>query len=167
MYQAHAPKINTLINSLNRKAFAGVIELVPGDMDGIFRLKDALEKGEIIAILGDRFPPCGKQRAEYAKFLGESALFPKNVWIIAGLLGCPVYLAFALRSGCRRYCVILEKLTEKINLSRENRDQDIQPYLARYVRKIEDICCQYPYQWFNFYHFWEGDVDEDKSHACR
>jgi len=155
MYRAHAQKINALFKELNPLSNAQVFELDGSDVDQIFQLQEAVDRGEIVAILGDRPAPYGKQRMTAVPFLGEPASFPQNPWILAGLLECPVYLAYGVRSGLRRYHIAVEPFADRIEIPRKVRQERLRDYMARYARRLEGLCARHPYQWFNFYDFWK------------
>jgi predicted LPLAT superfamily acyltransferase len=154
MHRGHAQKINAVLNALHPNTNLRVIELTPGDMEMVFALKDYIERGEMIAMVGDRIPPYAKQRVTWLPFLGEKAPFPQHAWLLASLLECPVCLTIGLRTGYRRYSVFAELLAERVELPHMEREQRLQDYIAQYVRRLEELCCTYPYQWFNFYDFW-------------
>jgi predicted LPLAT superfamily acyltransferase len=154
MHRGHAQKINAVMNALHPHTNLRVIELKPGDMEMIFALKDYVDRGEMIAILGDRIPPHAKQRVTWLPFLGEKAPFPQHAWLLASLLECPVYLTIGLRTGHRQYRVFVEPLAERVELPRREREERLQCYITPYARRLEEICCTYQYQWFNFYDFW-------------
>jgi predicted LPLAT superfamily acyltransferase len=154
MHRGHAQKINAVLNTLHPHTNLRVLELTPGDMDMIFALKDCVERGEMIAMVGDRIPPHVKQRVTWLPFLGENAPFPQHPWLLASLLECPVYLTIGLRIGYRQYAVFAEPLAERVELPHPEREARLQNYIMRYALRLEELCCAYPYQWFNFYDFW-------------
>jgi predicted LPLAT superfamily acyltransferase len=154
MHRGHAQKINAVMNTLHPRTNLRVLELTPGDMEMIFTLKGYVERGEMIAILGDRMPPHAKQRVTWLPFLGKIAPFPQHAWLLASLLECPVYLTIGLRTGYRQYRVCAEPLVERVDLPRHAREERLQGYITQYARRLEELCCAYPYQWFNFYDFW-------------
>jgi predicted LPLAT superfamily acyltransferase len=154
MHRDHAEKINAVLNAIHPYANLRVIELKPDDMEKILALKASVDRGEMIAILGDRIPPHAKRRVTWLPFLGEKAPFPQHAWLLASLLECPVYLTIGLRSGPRQYRVFVEPLVEHVEFPRPEREERLQCLITPYVRRLEELCCAYPYQWFNFYAFW-------------
>lgn len=154
MHRGHAQKINAVLNTLHPHTNLRVIELTPGDMEMVFTLKHYVERGEMIAMVGDRIPPYAKERVTWLPFLGEKAPFPQHVWLLASLLECPVCLTIGLRTGPRQYSVFAEPMAERVELPRQEREQRLQSYITPYVRRLEELCCAYPDQWFNFYDFW-------------
>ena len=157
MYREHATKINALFQSLNPDSGVRIMQLDGSDFEEIFKLKDCVDRGELVAILADRAAPYGKKRQDSFEFLGKPAAFPQNPWILASLLECPVFMTVGLRTGWRRYHIILEPLAERVVLPRASRNQSLHAYMESYVRRLERLCCQFPYQWFNFYDFWKQD----------
>jgi predicted LPLAT superfamily acyltransferase len=154
MHRGHAQKINAVLNALHPNTNLRVIELTPGDMEMVFTLKHYVERGEMIAMVGDRIPPYAKQRVTWLPFLGDKAPFPQHAWLLASLLECPVCLTIGLRTGHRQYSVFAEPLAERVELPRLEREQRLQDYMTPYVQRLEELCSTYPDQWFNFYDFW-------------
>ncbi len=160
MYRAHAQNINRMLRLLNPDAEVQVVTLDESSVDQVFLLKQRLEAGEVVAILADRPAPHGRPRTTKLPFLGELACFPQNPWILASLLECPVFLTVGLRVGPRRYHIIVEPLAERIVLQRKHREQSLHDYMERYVRRLEQICLDHPFQFFNFFDFWHSENTE-------
>ena len=157
MNTGNARKLNSVLNELNSDTNLRVIELKPGDLDAIFELKARVDEGEMVAILGDRLPEGNKKRVTWVPFLGKPAPFPQNVWILAHLLECPVFLTIGYRAGFRRYHVFCEPLFDKVELPRKQRAERLEYYISRYAQRLDELCRQCPYQWFNFFDFWSLD----------
>ncbi len=120
-------------------------------------LKERVERGEILVIVGDRTPAAENGRWANALFLGEAAPFPQGPMILAHLLECPVYLFFCLKRG-RRYDLHLERFAERVELPPRSREEAIARYVAAYAARLEYYCREAPLQWFNFYDFWHEPV---------
>ena len=67
---------------------------------------------------------------------------------------CPVILFFGLYRGGNRYEIYFEQLAEEIILHRDRRAEDAQHWMQRYVDRLEHYTRLAPYNWFNFYRFW-------------
>jgi predicted LPLAT superfamily acyltransferase len=119
------------------------------------QLKDKIDRGELVVIVGDRTPPAGNGRVCEVEFLGAPAVFAQGPFILAALLQCPVYLLFCLPEG-DGYCIHLERFEERIELPRARREQRLQELAQRYARRLESYCLRAPYQWFNFYRYWQA-----------
>ncbi|MGW8183232.1 MAG: acyl-CoA synthetase [Burkholderiales bacterium] len=128
----------------------------PGDPDAILRVKECLDRGEIVGILGDR--AFGDGRTWPCRFLGATAQFPLGPWLLAATLGVPVVLFFGLYRGGPRYDVFFETVTEGASLLRAERLAMAERWVEQYVVRLEHYCRQAPYNWFNFYEFWDERV---------
>jgi predicted LPLAT superfamily acyltransferase len=156
MFTRNAPRINTVLRQLSPRAKMRVIEASPGTFDTALRIRRCIERGEIVAVLGDRLESSETGRACHAPFLGAPAAFPEAPYLLAGLLGCPLLFMVALRSGPRRYRVFSDLLAERVSLPRGEREQEIRELAHAYASRLEHYCLRDPYQWFNFYDFWNG-----------
>ncbi|CAM2070337.1 Bacterial lipid A biosynthesis acyltransferase [Sulfidibacter corallicola] len=165
MYRAHAQKLNTILNAVGPQANLNVIELDSADIDKVFELKNLIEAGEIVAILADRLPPFGKARYCWIPFLGKEAAFPQNTWVLASLLECPVYFTAGIRTGWRRYHVFVEPLSDRVRLPRRERALRMQEIIGSYAARLEALCLRHPYQWFNFFPFWDDPDQTEQQRA--
>lgn len=156
-FRAHAAQINRVQAELNPDANVRVLELTPGDINGILELKACIDRGDHVALLGDRLAPSAKERVCRVPFLGADAAFPQSPWILAALLDCPVRLVTAMQTGARAYRVRVEPLAERIALPRKDRESHVRPYVTAFARRLEELCCDHPCQWSNFYDFWNRD----------
>jgi predicted LPLAT superfamily acyltransferase len=57
--------------------------------------------------------------------------------------------------GGNRYDIHFEHFADEIVLNREHRAQEIQSWMQRYVARLEHHARRAPYNWFNFYSFWD------------
>lgn len=124
-----------------------------GRPDAMLQAKECLERGGLVGILADRTP--GSAKVTRAPFLGAPAPFPEGPHILAGVLGAPVMLAYGVWTGPRRYEVHFEPFAERIILDRRRREADLAAAAARYAERIEQVARAFPFNWFNFYDFWE------------
>ena len=154
MVTRHAPRINALLRRLNPAADLRVLEAGPGAGDTVFRLKACLERGEFVAILGDRIGGGVRARVVRVPFLGAPAPFPQGPFLLAHALGCPMVLLIALRRSAHRYEVFAEPLAAEVVLPRPERAQRLPEIARRYAERLEAYCLAAPYQWFNFFDFW-------------
>jgi predicted LPLAT superfamily acyltransferase len=76
---------------------------------------------------------------------------------LAAMLRCPVYLMVGLYRGDNRYDLYFEPLIDGASVDRKERDRVIQSWQLRYVERLEHYCRIAPYNWFNFYDFWNSD----------
>lgn len=150
-YFAGSQKIRSILDELNPGLSRRIID--PTAPDAIFRMREVVEAGGVLAILADRVG-IGEKKA-MVRFFGEEAEFPAGPFLIAHLLGCPVYSFFGLLSGHCQYDTYVERVAERIELPRKKRQQVLEEYVQGYVGRLEYFCRRHPYNWFNFYDYWK------------
>lgn len=151
VHTKHAEQFNRLLSDAGAShlRLIQVSELNPAIM---LQLAERLERGEWLAIAGDRVPLHGGRRVR-VNFLGQPADLPQGPWLLAGLLGCPINLLSCLKID-GRYRVSLEPFAAELKWKRRERDAVVQQHAQRYAERLAEHCLQAPYQWFNFYPFW-------------
>lgn len=156
VHTRHAERFNKLLGEAGAShlRLIQVSELNPAVM---LQLSQRLDRGEWLAIAGDRVPLHGGRNV-LVDFLGAPAAFPQGPWLLAGLLKCPVNLFFCLKHQ-GRYRVTLEPFAAAIEWRRSDRQTVIQTWAQRYAERLGEYCLQAPRQWFNFYPFWKSDDD--------
>jgi predicted LPLAT superfamily acyltransferase len=158
MHEENAGKINQVLDGLHPDIAAHVIPA--GRPEALLKVKECIERGEIVGILGDRTLSSDKVLA--CRFLGEEALFPEGPLRLAAILGAPLVLFFGLYRGGRRYDIYFEPFAMQISADPRNRKQELRTWAQRYAEQLERYCRLAPYNWFNFYDFWAKTA---KSHA--
>jgi predicted LPLAT superfamily acyltransferase len=116
-------------------------------LNALLALRETLAANGVVGLLGDR--AVSGQRSAPLSFLGRPAHFPLGPYVLADRLEAPLFLAFAIRSGWRRYEIRLSPLPAP--------REDVKNYLDSlriYVSALETLCRRHPYDWFNFYDFW-------------
>lgn len=153
VHTQHAGKFNKLLEELNMHRQLELIEVSELTPATAMLLNNRVARGEFLVIVGDRIPLAGASRTVELDFMGRPALFPQGPFILAGLLGCPVYTLFCLKQG-QKYEIDCELFSQGIKLPRKNREETIRRYAKRYAERLEQQCRKAPLQWFNFYNFW-------------
>ena len=132
---------------------AAVIPL--GEPDSMLRVSETLEAGGLVGLLADRIPR--GERVRRVDFLGQPAPLPTGPHLLAEVLGAPVMLAFGIWRGPRHYEVRFEEFLPGVARDRAQREQAIASSVARYAARLEAMCREHPYNWFNFHDFWVED----------
>lgn len=151
MYRRNAGALTAVLDTLAPDLSANIIEI--GETGSMLRAREALERGAIVGLLADRSPH--DERTLVVPFLGSPAPFPVGPFILAAALGAPVVLFFGLRTGVRRYTICFEPFRTKVVLRRAAREADIAAVISDFAGRVEARCRAYPYNWFNFFPFWE------------
>jgi predicted LPLAT superfamily acyltransferase len=119
-------------------------------------LSQRLDRGEWLAIAGDRVPLQDGRRV-VVDFLGHPAPFPQGPWMLAGLLRCPVNLMCCLKID-GRYQIHLESFIDAPAWDRRQREALIAGWVRRYADYLAQKCLLAPRQWFNFHPYWHVDA---------
>jgi len=156
MHEANAARVKAVFDALGGEGRAAAV--IPlGTPDAMLRVREVLERGGLVGLLADRAP--AGQRMHRVPFLGHPAPLPTGPHLLAAVLGAPVMLAFGIRTGPRRYAVHFQPFAERIgDGGRSGREAAITASVERYARAMEAMCRAYPYNWFNFYPFWQEDA---------
>ena len=153
--KSQTPAVTELLHALDPDIGRCVIDASAGGTHIVLAMKEAVEAGALVALLGDRARPGEPTR--HADFLGAPAPLPVAPYLIASALEVPVVLCFGLYRGGRRYDLHFETFSERMEIPRTQRRARLDEQLARYAARLEHHARQDPYNWFNFYDFWESD----------
>jgi predicted LPLAT superfamily acyltransferase len=151
MYPENARQLNRALAAINPQAMAGIIAL--GQFDSMLNIHQQLEAGALVGVLADR--AAGPDRYLTLPFLGAPARFPTGPFRMAAMLGYPVYFMTGLYRGANRYEVHFEVLSDQAKVPREQREAVVHQTMEKYVATLERHCRAAPYNWFNFFDFWE------------
>ena len=160
VYAEHAPRFRNALMSANDRYSLNLIQVNDVGPETSIAMKEKIERGELLVIVGDRTPPSDKGRVSRVNFLGAPASFAQGPFILASLLECPVYLFFCLREG-GRYRIHFERFAERITLPRKQRNEILAQLAQRFATSLEALCVQAPYEWFNFYDYWHPNEKPD------
>lgn len=151
MYRGHTGAYTDLVEALDPALHEDIIDI--GQPDSMLRVHESLQRGEMVGILADRAPR--GERMLTLPFLGAPAAFPTGPMRLAAALGAPVVLFFGIRTGARRYTVCFEPFADAVTLDPHDRAAGTALWLQRYSSRLEHYCRLHPYNWFNFYDFWD------------
>jgi len=153
VYGEGTPLISGLFKKLNPSLFKDIIYM--GAVGSLVGLDEHAHQGSIIALLGDRSVQASKRvRCE---FFGELAWFPEAPALLSRILDMPLVLFFCLHRGDGRYEVWFEHLADPPGVDRHGREAAVHGIMQRYANRLEHYCRLAPYNWFNFYDFWQSD----------
>ncbi|MFN4894407.1 MAG: glycosyltransferase family 2 protein [Pseudomonadota bacterium] len=158
MFTGHAANFKRLLEGVNSEAFLRVHDLQTVDAALIFTLQEAISRGEVVALLGDRVPKLSASRSVLVPFLGEIASLPEGPWILASMLEAPVFSVFSMRGNDGLYHVQFAPLADRVTLPRNGRSEAVCEYAQRFIKHLEAVVKRYPTQWYNFFNFWQKDM---------
>ncbi|WP_299026645.1 glycosyltransferase [uncultured Campylobacter sp.] len=152
VYDKNSREFNEVLKQISQNDGSVRIMLVNElDVAAMLELKNIVESGEHIGIMGDR-TPLGGDKAARVKFLGKEASFNYGPYLIAGILGVKISSLWCQKIE-GKFRIKLVPLASTVKLGRD-RAAAAREYLQIYVRELENRCKQTPAQWFNFFDFW-------------
>ena len=112
----------------------------------------ALRRGEIVALLGDR--AMGGADVE-TSFLGGQVPLPVGPYRLAAASGAPLFQVFVVRQrlGCYRFTAFPPDFVTREEVRSD--PNAVSAHVQRYAERLEAVVRKYPYQWANFYPYWE------------
>lgn len=163
VHTKHASHFNRLLQETCPEATVSLIQTTEVGPATAMQLNACVARGEFVVIVGDRTPVTESGRASWAPFFGRPAPFPQGPYILASLFDCPVQLIFCVKHPSGRFRIAFEPFADAITLPRFNRQAELDRLAQRYASRLETFCAKYPYQWFNFFDFWEqsGTINDD------
>ncbi len=151
MHQDNARQINAMLAAINPEAVQDIIGL--GQFDSMLRLRERLDQGCAVGMLADRTP--GDDVLYPVQILGASAYLPGGPFRTAALLRRPVVFMTGLYLGDNRYAIHFDPLADFSAVARDQRDAALEGAIARYAALLDHYCRKAPYNWFNFFDFWQ------------
>jgi predicted LPLAT superfamily acyltransferase len=153
----HSQKLSQFLNALNPALAASIINARDAGPAAAIAIKQALDGNAIVALLADRGQP--NNPTQMASFLGFPAPFPLSPWLLAAAVKTPVMLAFGLYQGGNRYDLHFEKFADCLTIDRNRRAEALSEILQRFADRLAHYARLAPYNWFNFYDFWNNVPD--------
>src|SRR5436305_7304207 len=147
----HNQNITRFFDALNPMVAGTVI--APDRPDTLIRVKESLDAGSFIGMLGDRVS--GGDKTTQCQFLNAPATFPAGPVLLAAAMRCPVILFFGLYRGGNDYEIYFEKFADEHVLDRARRAEDIHLWMIRYTERLDHYARHAPYNGFDFYPFWD------------
>jgi predicted LPLAT superfamily acyltransferase len=153
MYEENARNIKQLLSAINPDAEQEIISL--GQPRAMLQVKEQINEGALIGVLADRsLDAMGNARVN---FLGIDANFPTGPFRMAAMLQHPVYFMTGVFEGGNRYTVHLEPIAD-FSMPVENKETAVNQAILRYVEILEKHCENAPYNWFNYFDFWQENT---------
>jgi predicted LPLAT superfamily acyltransferase len=151
MHEENAQKINAMLAAINPEAVQDIIGL--GHIDSMLKVRERLDEGGVVGMLADRTP--GKDTLHPVQILGAVAHLPVGPFRTAALLRRPVLFMTGLYLGGNRYAIHFDPVADFSALAQGQRSVAVATAIDRYAALLDQYCRQAPYNWFNFFDFWQ------------
>lgn len=172
MDKQQGARVGAVLNKINPEFLQNVIDARGNDIDMMLKIRSAIQSGHLVGVMADRLTE--QDSPVSCEFLGKTATLPTSPWLLACMLDVPVIVCFGLYRGGNRYDLYLERLDvpkldsiatlktavaghnhERKPSRRELRDAQVQQLAQDYADRLAYHAQQAPYNWFNFYPFWQ------------
>ncbi len=157
MHTAHAQKFNRLMQEQASASQVDILQVTEISPATAMMLNERLERGELIAIAGDRVAVNHPENCLMVDFLGKQAPLPAGPFTLAAILKAPLVSIFCVRQE-RGFRISFNSLSQGLNLARRERKAQLQQLAQSYAQLLEAECRRSPLQWFNFFDFWQQPV---------
>jgi predicted LPLAT superfamily acyltransferase len=151
MHQDNAQKLNAMLAAIDPEAVQDIIGL--GRIDSMLKVRGRLDEGCVVGMLADR--TLGNDTLYPVQILGTDANLPGGPFRIAALLRRPVVFMTGLYLGGNRYAIHFDALADFSTVARGQRDAALEAAITRYAALLDQYCRKSPYNWFNFFDFWQ------------
>jgi predicted LPLAT superfamily acyltransferase len=151
MYEDNARKINSILAAINPEVRPDIISL--GHLDAMLKVAERLDCGAFVGLLGDR--TLGEEPVHAVSILGERAYLPTGPMRAAAILRRSVIFMVGLYRGGNHYHVVFEPVADFSASSVKTRDDAVRAAVERYAALLDKYCRSDPYNWFNFFNFWQ------------
>lgn len=125
-------------------------------LGGVVEIMRALRQGHVVSIMGDR--TYGAKALEVS-FFGDTAWFPYSAFSLAASADCPVVVFRATKVSAYRYVVDVSNVMFPRFEGRQNRIDQLRPWVQRYASLLESFANEHPYQSFLFRDVWKKKSD--------
>ncbi len=151
MYEDNARKINAILAAVSPEVRPDIIAL--GHLDAMMQIADRLDRGAFVGLLADR--TLGDEPVQEVTLLGRRAWLPTGPMRAAAILRRSVIFTLGLYRGGKRYHVAFEPVADFTAVTPRARDEAVRCAIDRYAGLLDKYCRSDPYNWFNFFDFWQ------------
>jgi predicted LPLAT superfamily acyltransferase len=152
MYEHNARKLSATLAAINPLATLDIISL--GHVNAMLRIAERLADGAFVGMLADR--TLGNEPLHAVTILGERAYLPTGPMRAAAILRRSVIFMAGLYRGGNRYHVVFEPVADFSDVAAQWRDAAVRAAVERYAALLDRYCRSDPYNWFNFFDFWQA-----------
>jgi predicted LPLAT superfamily acyltransferase len=142
--------LETYMSKIKKNKNIKRIPIVANNFDHVFKIQEALKKNELVSINADRFIDTNKIVSKL--FAGKMADFPVGPFQLSALYQTPISMVFGFKVSIKKYKLYgIKHISPHFN---ETKNEYSERAMNYYIENLEYMLKKYPYQWFNFYYFW-------------
>lgn len=156
MYDNEYESIKQVLEKNNASGCLFNVIPVNGDsLAHVFMITEALERGESVCFMGDRY--LNEDKLIAAELMGKKVSLPYGPFLLASRMKVPVFFFFSERLGNMTYNFKFRQAS----VPARNGQNEI---AAQFTSVLEEELKLHPEQWYNYYDFWNL-AEEDNAGA--
>lgn len=144
MVDAEVGKIKQYVNNRTGGSHFNIIP-IKNDLSHIIKIKNALDRNELIAVHADRNIEGAKSVT--VDFFNHPVEFPYGPFLIAHRFKVPIIFVYAIKEGSRHYVLSATPPVEDVSSPEQ--------IAKAYVAELESRVRKNPEQWFNYYDYFK------------
>jgi predicted LPLAT superfamily acyltransferase len=151
------PEDNAAVKkALNIDSETEKVKIISTDdsLGGVIEAIKALDKGDLVSIMGDR---TYGYSAACASFLGDTVSFPHGAFTLAAAVQCPVVVLLSAKVATKKYVVDVTHIIPPPTGRRGKKEAAIQASVQTFANVLEEYVREHPYQWFVFRDIWKSN----------
>ena len=138
-------KIQEFLDKTQKKQRVNIIG-IKNDRSHIFKMGIALQNGELLCMHGDRFLSGAETIS--VDFFGEKAYLPKGPFQLVCKMNVPYTVVYAFKESFSHYHFYSTPPIENT--------KGVEDAAQKFANSLEEKIRRYPYQWYNFFDFWQN-----------
>jgi len=123
------------------------------ELDGIVQIMNALKKGDVVSIMGDRKY---NFQALDVFFLGDTAYFPYGAFAIAAAANCPIVVLLSAKLAYKKYLVDVSNVLYPRYNGVAGKQEQLRSFVQQFATALDTYTERYPYQCFLFHDIWKN-----------
>ena len=148
------------INSVNGNMLMHALDADNIGMETLELLQERIDSGGLVVIAGDRSSRSTPDRNVTLTFMKKNAVFPTGCYAVASLLKTDIYYMTAVREKTLmvhpKYNIFVKKCSVDLRCPKKLREERYAKCAEEFALFLENYAKMYPFQWYNFFTFWEG-----------
>jgi predicted LPLAT superfamily acyltransferase len=144
MLDAEHERLKEYLSSMMSKRKLNVIA-IKNDLSHVIAIKKAFDNNEIVALHGDRYT--AEHRVIRKDFFNLQAAFPEGPFILSSKFKVPTLYVFCMKEAALKYQFYAFPSGEE--------GEKAEVLMARFVTLLSQKVKEYPFQWYNYYDFWQ------------
>jgi len=143
MFDGEAKKIKRLVEKTIGESNYKIIA-IKDDLSHLFKIKTAVDNGELICIHADRYLEGANTIT--TKLFNKEVQFPLGPFAIASKLNIPYSFVFAIKESMYKY---------QFSATKPQLSNDPQIIANEFAEVLSEKLSEYPEQWFNYFNIFE------------